>query len=422
MKRIRNLFILLILAALIGPQTADAQLLKRAKERAQKRIEERLQRKADDAVDDAVDEAADGVEDAARSAVERRIDEASKPVELNLGPNASGPANAAHVRYVSSTTMDLGALGTVARLLGQDLGNLSQTVSLSGLRQRSDEGTTSTIIDLENDRMISLNHEKKQYSVLTFAEMAEKMDEAAAAMRDQAKAEGAVSSQDTEAGSDTEEGSDVEADFTFDMSVDRTGNVQTIHGSPSEQVLLAVRTDFEVQGEDDQQEETSVRGVMFALVDTWTTKEIAGSETMEKFQLAMAQKMGEEVGKTDIGAAIGAIGQDPRLGASMAKASEEMQNLDGMPVRSTMHFILAPEGHQLDVQAALQPPADQSSGGMSGLAQMAEGMEANGGEAGEISQQMTLLRITTQISDLQVDPIPDDFFDIPADYSQVDVF
>jgi hypothetical protein len=416
MKRIRNLFILLILAALIGPQTADAQLLKRAKERAQKRIEERLQRKADDAVDDAVDEAADGVEDAARSAVERRIDEASKPAELNLGPNASGPASAAHIRYVSSTTMDLGALGTVARLLGQDFGNLSQTVSLSGLRQRSDEGTTSTIIDLENDRMITLDHEKKQYSVLTFAEMAAKMDEAAAAMKDQANAEGAVSSQDAEAGSDAE------ADFTFDLSVDRTGNVETIHGSPSEQVLLAVRTEFEVEAEDDQEEKTSVRGVMYALVDTWTTKEIAGSETMEKFQLAMAQKMGEEVGKTDIGAAIGAIGQDPRLGASMEKASEEMQNLDGMPVRTTMHFILAPEGHQLDVQAALQPPADQSSGGMSGLAQMAESMEANGGEAGEISQQMTLLRITTQISDLQVDSIPDDFFDIPADYSQVDVF
>lgn len=420
MKRIRNLFVLLLLAGLMCPGTADAQLLKRAKERAKKRIEQKVEKKADDAVDTAVDEAADGVEDAARSAVERKLDAASQPVELNLGPNATGPADAPHVRYRSTTSMNLGALGTVARLLGKDVENVSETISISGLRQRTDQGDQSTIMDLEQDRMITIDHKKKQYSVLTFEEMARQMEAAVDKMKEQRETASASASADNSAASSGDP--EAEVDFTFDMDMDETGIVESVNGLPSEQVLLTVKTEFEVEAEDDQQEMQSVRGIMYALVDTWTTKEIAGSETMRKFQMAMAQKMGEQVQEAGMGEALGAISQDPRLAASMEKAAEEMEKLDGMTVRSTMHLILAPEGQALDMEAALRPPTGDDPDRAAAMAQMAENMEAGASDAGAVTQQMTLLRVTTQVSDLQIDPIPAEFFDIPDGYSEVEMF
>jgi hypothetical protein len=132
--------------------------------------------------------------------------------------------------------------------------------------------------------------------------------------------------------------------------------------------------------------------------------------------------MGEQVQEAGMGDALGAISQDPRLGASMEKAAEEMQKLEGMTVRSTMHLILAPEGQALDVEAALRPPTGDDPDRAAAMAQMAENMEAGGSDAGAVTQQMTLLRVTTQVSDLQIDPIPAEFFDIPDGYSEVEMF
>lgn len=415
LRRLTHLSILLLLAAVLLPDTADAQLLKRLKDRAKERIEKNVEDKANDAVDKtvdkAVDKAADGVEDAAMSAFERR----TQPKELNLGENARGPADAPHVRYRSVTSMDLGALGRMARFLGKELEHQTETVSISGLRQRSDSENQSTIIDLESERMIMLDHEKRQYSVFSFTEMAERMDEALAEMKAETERQDAP---DADQG-DAADQPDVETDVSLDMSVDRTGRTETINGSPSEQLLIKMRADFDVKGTDESGEEASFRGTTYALVDTWMAKDIAGLKTIQNFQREMGERMGATMAETDAGESLAAMGVSPQIGTLMEEAGKEMQALDGFVVRSTMHLILVPEGEELDVEKALSPSSGDQAGGAAALAQMGADSE---NDAEPPAEQVTLLRTVTQIGDLEVTPLPDGHFDIPSDYEEVDLF
>lgn len=405
MNRITRLLILLVLAALVLPDTADAQLLKRLKDRAKERVEKRVEDKADEAVDKAVDKAADNVEDAAMSAFERR----TTPEALNLGENADGPADAPYVRYRSTTSMDLGAMGKMARLFGKELEHQTETVSFSGQRQRTDDENQSTIIDLESNSMIMLDHKNRQYSMWTFSDMAERLDEAMTQMQGQAGQEQPAPNRE-----------DLETEISFDMSVDRTGRKESINGSPSEQLLLKLRADFDIQAKDESGEEAHVRGTTYALIDTWTSREIAGFETIQGFQRSMGEKMGASFAEGDVGSSLEAMGMGPQLGMLMQEASKELQELDGFVVRSTTHLVLVPEGEELDVEAALRPSSGDAAGSANALAAMAAGMED--GENAAPAQQVTLMRITTQVSDLQVDALPDDHFAIPPDYKKVDLF
>ena len=415
MRRLTNLLILLLLAAVVLPDTADAQLLKRLKDRAKERIEKNVENKANDAVDkavdDAVDKAADGVEDAAMSAFERK----TQPKELNLGENASGPADAPHVQYRSVTSMDLGALGRMARLFGKELEHQTETVSISGLRQRTDSENQSTIIDLEEGRMIMLDHEKRQYSVFSFSEMAERMDEALAEMKAEAERQDASAADQ----GDADDQPDVETDVKLDMSVDRTGRTETINGSPSEQLLVKMRADFDVKGTDESGEEASFRGTTYALVDTWMAKDIAGLQTIQNFQREMGERMGETLAESDAGESLAAMGVSSQIGTVMEEAGKEMQALDGFVVRSTMHLILVPEGQELDVEKALSPSNGDQADSAAALAQMNASSDT---DAEPPAEQVTLLRTVTQVGDLAVTPLPDDHFDVPSDYTEVDPF
>jgi hypothetical protein len=253
-----------------------------------------------------------------------------------------------------------------------------------------------------------VDHEKQQFSVLTMEEMVHQMDAAVERMKDQPAAE--ALEEDTQ---------DVQADISFDLSVERTGKVETINGCSAEQVLLAIRTDFDVQATNEEEEEERMRGTMYALTDTWLTRQIGGLETIQAFQRRMGEKMGEGLKQSSLGPSLASMGQDPRLAAAMQKAADEMQNLDGVAVRSTMHMILVPEGQTLDVEEALRP-RENGKGGLAGLAQMAE--SENSAEEGAAVQQVTLMRITTQISDLKVDPIPESHFQVPPGYKEVALF
>lgn len=215
MSYLKTLLLLLVLVAFVLPDTADAQLLKRIKDRAKERVESKVEDKADQAVDKAVDEAAEGVESAAASAFERR----TRPEELNLGPNETGPATADVVQYRSTTSMDLGALGRMARLFGKEIEHQTETITLSSKRQRTDSENESTIIDIDQGRMFMLDHEKRQYSTFSFQEMMDRMEAARAEIASAAE-------QDADA--------DVDMDMEVDFDVERTGRSEVVNGTPAE--------------------------------------------------------------------------------------------------------------------------------------------------------------------------------------------
>ena len=413
MKTLPRVFCLLIAGLLLAGsvQDAEAQIWKRAKDRAKKRLNERVEQKTDEAVDKTVDKAVDkgeeGIESAIEGAFARMGEKAAQEqmVEFDLGPNATGPAGASQVQYRSATSVNYGGkLGALTATLmgGQGFGNALETVTMTANYQRTDEGDNSTIVDLENERFIMLNHAAKTYVEKTFDEMAEE----AAAQLDAAK-KGASSQQPDD--------EDVDLDAQYSVTTDRTGQRESINGSDAEQILLQVQLD--VSGTDKETGETGEAGI-HVISDLWMTDELAGYKTMQQFNQRMGEAFGESirgVSTSDFITMMAQMGQDPRLGASVQKASDEVAKVPGMPVRSTIYLVLAPTGAEIDVEKAMQP-AEEGEGGLEGLMKLAESMDESG--SGEVQEQVTLLSITTQIADLQ--PNSDVSFEIPEDYTPAD--
>lgn len=401
MKKLTRIVCLSIVAVLLAGavQDADAQIWKRAKERAKEKINERVERRTDEAVDEAVDKGEEGVESAVKGAVARMGEEkAAEQVEqYNLGANATGPVDAPQVQYRSATSFDLGGwLGAMARVARQDLSGDVETVTTSATHQRTDGNGVSTIIDTENKRFITLNHERKTYTEKSFEEMAAEVE----AQMEQLK----------ESAEEEQEGSNTDVELAFDVTTNRTGRTETVNGSSAEQALLLIRTDVTAT---DAETAEMAEGAFHTIVDLWMTEDLAGYETMQAFQKRMAASLGEQLaGNGDLSSMLTMMSRDPRLGSSMKKAVEEMQKMQGVPVRSTIYLVAAPKGAELDLELAMRPVPEAK--GLSGLMKMAEEMS----ESQEVAEQVTLLSLTTQIADLQ--PNRDVAFEIPEGYTRVD--
>ena len=412
MKTLPRIFCLLIAALLLAGSApdAEAQIWKRAKERAKKRLNERVEEKTDEAVDKTVDKAVDKSEESIENAIEgafARIGEKAaeeQMVEFDLGPNATSPAGASQVQYRSATSINYGGkLGALTAALagGQGFGNVLETITLTSTHQRTDEGDNSTIVDLENERFIMLDHAAKTYMEMTFEEMAEEVTE----QLDAAQQAASTQAPDED---------DIDIETQYSVTTDRTGQRETVNGSEAEQILLNVQLD--VSGTDKETGETG-QAAVHVITDLWMTDKLAGYQTMQAFNRRMGEQFGEDirgVSNSDFVNMFAQIGQNQDLGVSAQKAAEEIGKMPGMPVRSTMYFVLAPAGADVDVEKAMQP-AEETGGGLEGLIKMAESMDESG--SGEVQEQITLLSITTQIADLQ--PTSDASFEIPEDYTPV---
>ena len=88
----------------------------------------------------------------------------------------AGPV-AADVTYEEQTTM-----GGLMQMMGMGKPTKS-TTRVSGDFMRTDNGDQATITDLAGEKIITLDTKKKTYSVMTFAEMKQKMQQAMAAVQ-----------------------------------------------------------------------------------------------------------------------------------------------------------------------------------------------------------------------------------------------
>ena len=103
----------------------------------------------------------------------------------------------ADLRYDETTEIKGGimeGLGKMASMFGaKGLDKSTTSTYIKGDRLRQDqlnntEMVSSQIIQLDREQIVSLDHKKKTYSVMTFAEMKAQMDKAMAAMKSPPKA------------------------------------------------------------------------------------------------------------------------------------------------------------------------------------------------------------------------------------------
>ena len=332
------------------------------------------------------------------------------------------------VRYNAVTDVEFGgALGTLMNFVPGGDQSLHETVYIKGPLVRTDTDEESTIVDYASGTITVELHEAKLFYTITF----EQALHAAVFLADAARdgREGTV-----EAEEDLEE-----MDFEFSLSTDGSGKRDQVMGYDSRQTLMTLEVEGEMTRTDD---ETTPVGNLAMITDTWMSQDFPAHAAMER---AFAEH-GEEIRAQleDFGSSAAgleaAFVHDPRLQAAVERNRDELEQLDGVPVKQTSYFVILPEGAELDRDAVLATEGQPISEGMGSiLGRSAANAAADGArgairgrlgglfgggddkedEADEPDPEPSLIaRMTYRVVDAQETSLDASLFEVRADYAE----
>lgn len=176
------------------------------------------------------------------------------------------------------------------------------TVAVKGDRMVRKSSNHSQIIDLRGETITTVDMQKKTYSVMTFAQMKQMMDEMAQKLQDSKKKN--------------------DADLQFKVSANATGNTKSISGFDAREMLVKII----MEGTD---QKSGQKGDMVVTTRVWVAANVPGFGEFREFQRRMAEKLLFNPGANMLAA-------NPELGRGMAEAYKEIGKLDGAPVLQWM--------------------------------------------------------------------------------------
>ena len=196
------------------------------------------------------------------------------------------------------------------------------TIYIKGDRLRSDHSDGSIeIIDLDGRRMISIDTQKKTYSIVTFDQMKAALERA----QEKMKAESAKGGQQTPAAN---------VKLTPKVEVTPTGKSATILNLPANEVKMS----FDMQMESTDPRTQGQSGTMWVKSDSWLTPAIPGYEQVAEFY----EKMAKEINWVPRGI----MGVNPQASQAMTVIHENSGSLKGFPLLQYVSLGTAANGQQ----------------------------------------------------------------------------
>lgn len=229
-----------------------------------------------------------------------------------------------------------GAFSKDARKAGEPI---VSTVAIKGNRMAHINPDHSEIIDLDAETITTIDNLKKQYTVMTFAEVKQQVEAAAAKMKEQQqKGEAAPQQPST-------------TDVKFQVHVRNTGQAKDVSGLNTSESILTMNMDA-------TDKSSGQTGSLAITNDMWLAPEIPGYDEVKEFYRKYAVKMG-----TVFSSAINPAMLAQYQGASkgMADMAEEMSKLKGTPVLQVMRMGTTTDGKPLP--AASEAPLPPSPAG-----------------------------------------------------------
>jgi hypothetical protein len=290
------------------------------------------------------------------------------------------------------------------------------TVAVKGDRMVHWSPTQATVMDLAKETITNIDFQKKQYSVMTFAEMAQVMEQAARKMQD-ARKEG-------------------QGEVQFKVSVDNTGQTKQIAGFEARQMIMKMI----MEGTDQKSGE---KGSLAITTDLWIAPRVTGYEEIAEFHKRMAQKL---TWTPNAGALM--MGRSD-MAKGMAEVYKEAAKLDGTPVLQIVRMGAEGQPGQAGAAGSTPPPAQQEQqqaerpsvggalgGALGGRLGRFGGLgrrkkeEPKQEQAQQPPQQApagqradasgALLEMTTEMSNFSAAAVDDSKFDVPSGFKQVE--
>lgn len=361
---------------------------------------------------------------------------------MALSPQAVKHVVAQDLQYTTKTSIELpGTAGTVmrwAQRIGGGSNETAETVYLKDGRMRTDSDGSSTILDVSGGSMTFLDHQRKTFSRMTFADMMS-MSEEVLADADQALSE----ARQEAAGTDSEARRALEEegiDIRYDLKVDRTGETRSILGHRAERVLLIMQAEGSRVAQ--MEDEEDLEGAFVVATELWLTTDSSGElAPLFKFEQDAASAMSGHI--QDMSASsqsfadgfAAAFSGDPQMREMTERASEEMAKMEGVSLASTMKMVVVPGGVTFNPRAAFgeeepreQVSATRQAGRLArGLVRNRLGRGGNDAQEAEEPEERTprastLFTVRTEITDVSQASLDGALFETPGDYREAPLF
>jgi hypothetical protein len=284
------------------------------------------------------------------------------------------------------------------------------------------------IIDLDNETMTQIDVQKKTYTVMTFAQMKQAIENA----RAQAQQEAAQQPQPAAQPASNPDAQNVK--MSFDVKVRNTGAQKEITGLQSSESILTMM----LNATDTQ---TQQSGSMAITNDMWMVPSIPGYDQVREFYRRFASKMADST--LGLGFDFSKmLSQNPAAGQALFNMAGEMQKLKGVPIMQVMRMGTTVNGQPLPAASEAPLPANSNpaapSAGQVAKAAMTSMIPGHFGfgkkkdnppdqtadqnaSGGAQAQPTSAILMETQIttSNFSSAPVDPSHFAIPAGYKQV---
>jgi hypothetical protein len=301
--------------------------------------------------------------------------------------------------YQETTQMTGGALVKILRLGGPFTRKAREpivsTVLIKGNRMATLGKENATIIDLDKETITEINLSKKNYSVVTFAQMRQAMDDAIAkAQAQQQKKQKAAPKSNVEA--------------KFKVSAKATGKTKTVQKLSAKEMVVTM----DLQGTD---KSTGDSGSMTVIEDAWMAN-VPGYDQVKAFHQKMGQKMAREFQPELSRMAM----SDPRMMQGMSEAAKEMSKVAGVPVQTVMKMGSGITADTTDSNSNKDKPGVRDAV----TSRLPFGRRKKDTDSQpdqkDSSGPALLLEMTTEMSSFSTGAVDASQFAVPAGFKQID--
>ncbi|TVP56166.1 MAG: hypothetical protein EA351_08650 [Gemmatimonadales bacterium] len=277
-----------------------------------------------------------------------------------LAPTAAD-AQVRGISWDETTSFEVpGTLGVLLRAIpGSPLSGMesSHALYLEGSALRQDDGSSSTVIDLERREILSIDHDSRSYMRFSFADagqmamdMDRMMQEAMLEMEQDEEMREAMRQQEEAMEEMRRQQEESTVEMNFRITSEATGQTESLgDGITGRQhfVLAELEVTDEIEGAERE------GGILTILVELWQSDDLPDAEQLyEAWAEQLAQDpeiraLAEEMAASfeSSGHAEGAEALsmwDPRISAGLMQLAEEIEEIGGTTVRSTTTVALVP--------------------------------------------------------------------------------
>jgi hypothetical protein len=271
--------------------------------------------------------------------------------------------------------------------------------ALKGARMATMSDVGGQIIDLNEEKIYTVDTKKKSYTVMTFAELRRQMEEARKKAAEDLRKEQEKEAKDKKEAPPARDPNEKELDIDF--TVKNTGEKKTINGFDTSESIMTIT--LREKGKTLEQS-----GGLVLTSDMWLAPKITAMKEISDFYVRYAQKLG---GPMVAGASAedmaAAMAMYPAMKEAIARMNAESAKLEGTAILTTVKIDAVKSADQVAAEAKSKdedskPSAKGGLGGLvGGMARRAAQKKSDG--QNESKDRATFMTMTSEMLKVSTD-------------------